>query len=83
MGLNNVSVTGVSETRNYPKAAMKTKTGAVPTYDTMEGSGKNNVQFVALGGVQKIAGWQSLLKELNSDVRSGRVQADQISPEPF
>ena len=82
-GLNNVSVTGVSETRNYPKAAMKTKTGAVPTYDTMEGSGKNNVQFVALGGVQKIAGWQSLLKELNSDVRSGRVQADQISPEPF
>lgn len=67
----------------YGKAFAETKVGGVPTYDAIEGSGKNNVQLVAMGGVQKIDGWESLLAEINSDVHAGKAHPDQISPDPL
>lgn len=84
-GLDNVKVTiaPVGDTRHYPKAAAATRAGGRPTYDTLSGSGLNNVQLIALRGVQKIDGWQALLKEINPLVGSGKVQPSQISPGLF
>ena len=83
-GLNiDVTITPAGDTRHYPKAAAATRAGAVPTYDALWGSGLNNVQLISLGGVQKIDGWQTLLKEMHPLVRSGKARLDQISPEPF
>ena len=78
-----ITITSLPGRQLYGKAFAETKIGGKPTYDVMEGSGKNNVQLVAVGGVQKIAGWESLLKEINSNVASGKVQPKQISPDPF
>lgn len=84
-GLDNVKVTiaPVGDTRHYPKAAAATRAGGRPTYDTLAGSGLNNVQLISLRGVQKIDGWQALLKEINPLVGSGKVQSSQISPGLF
>ncbi len=78
-----VTVTILSDTRHYPKAAVATKAGVVPTYDVISGSDKNNIQLVALGGVQKINGWEALLYEINPLVRSGKVRPNQLSPVPL
>ncbi len=83
-GLNiKVTITPLSDTRNYPKYAAETKAGVAATYDAVDGSGKNNVQLVALGGVEKIDGWKALLAEINPLVGSGKVRPLQISPDPF
>jgi len=78
-----VTVTPLSDTRNFPKYAAETKAGVAATYDAVDGSGKNDVQLVAIGGVQKIEGWEALLAEINPLVRSGKVKPRQISPNPF
>ncbi len=78
-----VIVTPLSDTRHFPKAAAATKAGIVPTYDVLSGSEKNIIQLMALGGVQKINGWKTLISEINPLVSSGKVQPAQISPEPF
>lgn len=84
-GLNDIKVTiaPVGDTRHYPKAAVATRAGGRPTYDTISGSGLNNIMLIGLGGVQKIDGWQALLKEIHPLVRSGKVQPREISHEPF
>jgi len=41
------------------------------------------VQLISLGGVQKIDGWEEVVKEMHPLVRSGKARLDQISPEPF
>jgi len=84
-GLNDIEVTiaPVGDTRHYPKAAAATRAGGRPTYDTLSGSGLNNIMLMSLGGVQKIDGWQALLKEMHPLVNSGKVQSRQISPTPF
>ena len=78
-----VTVTPLSDTRNFPKYAAETKAGVAATYDAVDGSGKNDVQLVAIGGVQKIEGWEALLAEINPLVRSGKVKPRQISPNPL
>jgi len=84
-GLNDIKVTiaPVGDTRHYPKAAAATRAGGPPTYDAISGSGLNNIMLMGLGGVQKIAGWQALLKETHPLVNSGKVQPRQISPTPY
>lgn len=79
----NVTIVPLSDTRHYPKAVAATKAGIVPPYDTLNGSGPNNIQLLAVGGVQKIDGWESLLAEIDPRVRSGKVKPKQISPDPF
>ena len=78
-----VTVTPLSDTRNFPKYAAETKAGVKSTYDAVDGSGKNDIQLVNLGGVEKIAGWKALLAEINSLVGSGKVRPLQISPDPL
>ncbi len=78
-----VIVTRVFATRYYPKAMVATKTGVVPTYDALYGSETGNIQLIEIGGVQKINDWKALLTEINPMERSGKVRANQISPEPF
>ncbi len=78
-----VNITPITGTRHYPKAAVQTRAGGRPTYDTLASSGKNNIQLEAIGGVQRIDGWKSLLAEINPLVGSGKVRPTQISPDPF
>lgn len=78
-----VSLPLINPTRYASKAAAEAKAGVQPKYDVYGGSGKNAVQLVALGAVQKIDNWKSLLAEINSDVRAGRARPEQISHEPF
>ncbi len=78
-----VTLLPLGGTRLFPKAAAATRVGAVPTYDALQGSGKNNVQLVTIGGAHKTDGWESLLAEINPLVRSGKVKPKQISPDPF
>ncbi len=78
-----VTIVPLSDTRHYPKAVAATKAGTVPSYDALSGSGPNNVQLLAVGGVQKIDGWESLLAKIDPRVRSGKVKPKQISPDPF
>ncbi len=83
-GLNiEVTLTGVRSTSHYGRAAAATRAGSPPTYDAIEGSELSNVQLIGVGGTQKIDGWESLLKEINPLVGSGKVRPEQISPEPF
>jgi len=78
-----VTIIPTSTTRHYPKAAAATKAKLVPTYDAIVSSAKNNIALVAIGGVQKIDGWETLLAEINPLVGSGNVRPKQISPDPF
>jgi ABC-type Fe3+ transport system substrate-binding protein len=78
-----VTLTGVRSTSHYGRAAAATRAGSPPTYDAIEGSELSNVQLIGVGGTQKIDGWESLLKEINPLVASGKVRPEQISAEPF
>lgn len=83
-GLNiDVSLPVVNPTQYAPKAAAETRARVVPPYDTYVGSGKNAMQLLGLGGVEKIPNWEALLAAINPQVRSGSVRAKRISPDPF
>jgi len=79
----NAIITPVLDTENYPKAIAETKAGAVPTYDTMEGTVTNNMALIGLGGGLKIDNWERLLTEINPLVRAGKVRPEQLSPGPL
>lgn len=78
-----VTITNIRSTSHYPRAAAATRSGASPTYDTIEGSELSNIQLIEIGGTQRIPQWESLLAEINPMVRSGKVKTAQISPVPF
>ena len=78
-----VTITNIRSTAHYGRAAAATRTGAAPTYDTIEGSELSNIQLIAVGGAQKIDNWQALLADINPMVKSGKVRPEQISPNPF
>ncbi len=78
-----VTLSGVRCTSHYGRAAIATRAGGRPTYDSIEGSDLSNIQLMSVGGMQKIDDWKSLVAEINPLVRSGKVSPEQISPEPF
>jgi ABC-type Fe3+ transport system substrate-binding protein len=80
-GLNlAITLTPVNDTVNYPRALAAAQSGAPPTYDAIEGTELNNVQLLDADGLHKVEGWESLVAEINSFVRSGKVKPSQISP---
>ena len=52
------TITPILNTRNYPNAIAEIKSGAVPTYDAIEGSDTNNMALLGVGWVLKIDGWE-------------------------
>ncbi len=84
-GLDDIdlTITNVTSSTHYGRAAAATRAGAVPTYDTIEGSELSNIQLIGIGGTQTIENWQSLLAGINPLVHSGKVRPQQISPKPF
>jgi ABC-type Fe3+ transport system substrate-binding protein len=78
-----VSVTPVRSATQFPLEIAATKAGGPPTYDVMQGDDAETMQLIGGGGVQKIAGWQTLLRDVNPDVRAGKVSPGQVSRTPF
>ncbi len=78
-----VTLTPVSDRKSYSKALAAAKIGSVPTYDAIEGPDTNNTGLVGAGGIQKIDNWETLLAEINPQVRSGKVRLEQLSPGPL
>ena len=78
-----VTLTPVSDRKSYSKALAEAKIGTVPTYDAIEGPDTNNTGLVGAGGIQKIDNWETLLAEINPQVRSGKIRVEQLSPGPL
>ncbi len=78
-----VTLTPLSDRKSYSKALAAAKIGSVPTYDAIEGPDTNNTGLVGAGGIQKIDNWETLLAEINPQVRSGKVRLEQLSPGPL
>ena len=78
-----ISLTSLSGARHSPKAIAATRAGTVPTYDAIEQTDTNTLNLMGVRGIQKVAGWETLLAEINPLVRSGKVRAEQLSPPPL
>ena len=60
-GLNlSITLTPVNDTVNYPRAGFDS-VRSTATYDSIEGTGLNNVQLLDAGGLHKIDNLESLL----------------------
>ena len=83
-GLNiKVTLANVAPAQHFPIAIAETQAGAPPTYDVVQGDDAEMMQLVGAGGSQKIDGWEALLAEINTLVRSGKVRSEQLSGGPF
>jgi ABC-type Fe3+ transport system substrate-binding protein len=71
------------ETEKFQKALVETKTGAPPTFDTMQGEEVNVLRMVESGGAESVENWQSVLREINPLVGTGTVPPTKVSPHPF
>lgn len=78
-----VVITPVRSASQFPLEIAATKAGGPPTYDVMQGDDAETMQLIGGGGVQKVTGWQQLLRAINPDVRSGKIALAQISRPPF
>ncbi|NIO07177.1 MAG: extracellular solute-binding protein, partial [Deltaproteobacteria bacterium] len=59
------------------------KTGGVPAFDTLTGTGQEHVKMKEAGFSTYIDNWQTLLAEINPLVGSGKVKPEEVSPAPF
>ncbi len=59
------------------------KTGGIPAYDALTGTGQEHVKMKEAGFSTYIDNWQTLLAEINPLVGSGKVKPEEVSPAPF
>ena len=65
------------ESQKFNQAVTESKAGIPPTYDLMQGTDENVLSLKEAGGVEPIAGWESLLAEVAPE--AAKVK-DKISP---
>ena len=59
------------------------KTGGIPAFDALTGTGQEHVKMKEAGFSTYIDNWETLLAEINPLVGSGKVKPEEVSPAPF
>jgi ABC-type Fe3+ transport system substrate-binding protein len=72
-----------SQSEKFGPAIVALKAGAPQQFDALNGPDDYVLRFVRAGGASEIDGWQTLLAEINPDVSSGKLKAEDLSPNPF
>jgi ABC-type Fe3+ transport system substrate-binding protein len=78
-----VTIANVASARHFPVAIAETQAGAPATYDVVQGDDAETMSLVGARATQKVDNWATVLAEINSLVRSGKVRPDEISRGPF
>lgn len=78
-----VEVQAMTSATDFPLEIAALKSGVSPNYDVVVGDTAPFIQLFGAGGLQPIEHWRDLLSAINPLVKSRKVSAKQISPDPF